>query len=503
MYFTRMPYLRVLGIPLFALTLCAAPRFIKPAPFSVVTGDRVRLEVDIDPLKADSVVFYYRMAETKNFNTFNAQSSPFLRIGPVAVPPYEFAWDCHGIPDQYLKQKWLMAVIFLQGSGTDTVFPESSRPLFFDRNQEYKTIALNVPYLKKNIRIDGVLDEWRQLAPVLTLSTDNLISLWSFWNETGLYFASMVHDRHLTAISPRLPLSEEFEGSATRIIPLWYDDNIELCFDRVHDRNVYRDTGDCEIIISVDSTQGNVFDYQNGQVYIWGTGVRKAVQILGTVNNYSDRDSGYTVELFIPWTELRMPIPRNNDTIGFDFFNGNWEREDGKCIRTTWSGVSIAANDFPSEWGNLVFVRNHNRPCMLVLLICAGIVLFAFIVILRKVRSAPKMHPIGDPLDAVLLHIKENLGNADLRIEDAARIIAVNKGKFSILFNQKTGMTFPQYLNTERITLAQCLLSGTEKSITEISMEAGYNSLEHFSTVFKKAVGTTPSDYRKKEKSLS
>ena len=57
-----------------------------------------------------------------------------------------------------------------------------------------------------------------------------------------------------------------------------------------------------------------------------------------------------------------------------------------------------------------------------------------------------------------------------------------------------------QYVTRRRIGEAQNLLINTQLSITEIAANVGYNNSNYFQNVFRKAVGLTPGNYRKKWK---
>jgi AraC-like DNA-binding protein len=54
------------------------------------------------------------------------------------------------------------------------------------------------------------------------------------------------------------------------------------------------------------------------------------------------------------------------------------------------------------------------------------------------------------------------------------------------------------YLVRRRIGEAQTLLLTTNYSVIEIASSVGYNNVSHFNTIFKKLIGTTPKQYRKK-----
>lgn len=65
-----------------------------------------------------------------------------------------------------------------------------------------------------------------------------------------------------------------------------------------------------------------------------------------------------------------------------------------------------------------------------------------------------------------------------------------------VLFKHETGQTINEYLTNYRITKAKTLLHDPQLKIYHISQAVGYNSLNHFTRLFKKNVGVTPGEYR-------
>lgn len=64
------------------------------------------------------------------------------------------------------------------------------------------------------------------------------------------------------------------------------------------------------------------------------------------------------------------------------------------------------------------------------------------------------------------------------------------------VFKRVTGKTPAEQLLATRLERAKQLLAETDKSVTEISAAVGFANMGHFSTVFQKHVGMSPSVYR-------
>ena len=65
------------------------------------------------------------------------------------------------------------------------------------------------------------------------------------------------------------------------------------------------------------------------------------------------------------------------------------------------------------------------------------------------------------------------------------------------LFRRITGATIRQYVTQHRISHAQRLLASTDRKMTDIAGEAGFNSPTRFHAAFRRFVGQTPARYRR------
>lgn len=73
----------------------------------------------------------------------------------------------------------------------------------------------------------------------------------------------------------------------------------------------------------------------------------------------------------------------------------------------------------------------------------------------------------------------------------------ITKEYLCSLFKKQTGMTIVTYLNNIRVQEACRLLTKTDRSVEQISMDCGFASLIYFHRLFKKIMGHSPGQYRK------
>ncbi len=89
----------------------------------------------------------------------------------------------------------------------------------------------------------------------------------------------------------------------------------------------------------------------------------------------------------------------------------------------------------------------------------------------------------------------------ELSLDMAAQRAGFSKYHFSRLFKQFAGVSYYKYLNQKRIECAEQLLIHPDMSVTEVSLNCGFQSLSAFIRMFKQIKGCTPSEYRAHYKS--
>src|SRR5215218_3239048 len=83
-----------------------------------------------------------------------------------------------------------------------------------------------------------------------------------------------------------------------------------------------------------------------------------------------------------------------------------------------------------------------------------------------------------------------------LDVPALARIAHVSEAHFIRSFRSTFGETPHRYLQRRRVERAAFLLRESALSVTEISLDVGFNSLGTFSRTFRDILGESPSGYR-------
>lgn len=97
-------------------------------------------------------------------------------------------------------------------------------------------------------------------------------------------------------------------------------------------------------------------------------------------------------------------------------------------------------------------------------------------------------------INKVVNYLMENY-TQELKLEEIAILINMNKSSFCRYFKSRTNKTCSQFLNEIRIAHACKLLVNTNMTATQVCYETGYNNISHFNRQFKFITNTTTKNY--------
>lgn len=98
---------------------------------------------------------------------------------------------------------------------------------------------------------------------------------------------------------------------------------------------------------------------------------------------------------------------------------------------------------------------------------------------------------------AVTNYIQKHLSQP-IRAEELAKALYMSRPYLSAKFKEETGETLTDFILKEKTEEAKRLIRYSDKNATAIASYLGFSSLGHFSRVFKRYTGRTPTEYREK-----
>ena len=180
--------------------------------------------------------------------------------------------------------------------------------------------------------------------------------------------------------------------------------------------------------------------------------------------------------------EYTKPVIVNNLVVAIVFI-GNILTEQGK--------LKLEQKAFPKTVPFEIMEQNYNYE------LCDELgKIISFYITTQLEKSDFTEQKENHIIKNVKSYLLQNL-EYDIKLTDIAKLFHYNEVYLGRLFKTQTGESITKYLYNERIKLAKKLLK-EQKSIAEVSIKTGFNSISYFNRIFKKLVGITPSEYRKK-----
>ena len=185
------------------------------------------------------------------------------------------------------------------------------------------------------------------------------------WDEDYFYFGAKMEDPHVWAT-----LTE-------RDAVIFKDNDFEIFLDPDGDTHNYY-----ELEVNAFETEWDLMllkPYHDGShvaLDSWDIpGLITKVYINGTINNPSDKDKGWSVEIAIPWIAFSGNFRSNNCPqdgedwkVNFsrvhwetDIMNGKYVKKDKPEFNWVWSPQGLISMHMPERWGLVRFTENREK----------------------------------------------------------------------------------------------------------------------------------------------
>ncbi len=101
-----------------------------------------------------------------------------------------------------------------------------------------------------------------------------------------------------------------------------------------------------------------------------------------------------------------------------------------------------------------------------------------------------------EQINAIVRRITENLAEP-WAANEAAAGLGMSESRFSRFFRRATGNTYTDFVNRVRINRACQLLMNSDRYITNVCYDVGFNNVANFNRRFLQIKGMTPSEFRR------
>jgi hypothetical protein len=207
----------------------------------------------------------------------------------------------------------------------------------YNSNKDFFCLYTNEP-----VKIDGELKEWNFARSIIIQDekqkTNSNALIKTLWDNQNLYIAFQVQDDNLKAEQTLLDHPQ-----------LYLDDMAEFLLDTRNDKDSCWNEDDIIYHINLlgqkKDDRGSTDCTTNPD---WNGKAEYAIKILGTLNDSTDVDTGYIVEIRISWKELDLvPIPGLR--IGANFAVGDNEK--------LFDWINASPFRSPYAFGDLVLMK--------------------------------------------------------------------------------------------------------------------------------------------------
>jgi len=185
------------------------------------------------------------------------------------------------------------------------------------------------------------------------------------WDDSCLYIAARVTDPNVWAT---LRKHDDI---------IFYDNDFEVFLNPNNNTQPYFEIETNALNTVFDLLLNKPYRNDGTPIINWDVkGMRSAVKIQGTMNNASDTDEGWTVEMAIPYKAVSLgnnvQVPREGTLWRINFSRVEWDTKvvDGKYVKQrdargrplpehnwVWSPQGVVNMHYPERWGYLLFSR--------------------------------------------------------------------------------------------------------------------------------------------------
>ena len=204
-----------------------------------------------------------------------------------------------------------------------------------------------------------------------------------------------------------------------------------------------------------------------------------------------------TITCGLGLTETAVPIRMGDQLVGFlstgqVFRNKPTEAQFLRAAKqlTEW-GIEADTKELREAYfgTRVLSARQHESIVKLLTIFAQHLSLISNQIVVQEQNNEPPF------IARAKQFISENQSE-ELSLNQVAKAVNMSSFYFCKKFKKITGINFTEYITRVRIEKSRNLLLNPNLRVSEIAYEVGFQSLTHFNRMFKRVLGSSPTDYR-------
>ena len=102
-------------------------------------------------------------------------------------------------------------------------------------------------------------------------------------------------------------------------------------------------------------------------------------------------------------------------------------------------------------------------------------------------------------MERIMKAVNKNLADSDFNVEMLTQEVGISRAQLHRKMKEMTGISTSEFIRNIRLEQAARLLREQKINVTQVAYTVGFSNLAHFSTIFRKHFGVSPSEYAEKE----
>jgi len=101
-------------------------------------------------------------------------------------------------------------------------------------------------------------------------------------------------------------------------------------------------------------------------------------------------------------------------------------------------------------------------------------------------------------MERIMKAVNKNLSNSDFNVDMLTQEVGISRAQLHRKMKEMTGISTSEFIRNIRLEQAARLLREQKINVTQVAYTVGFSNLAHFSTIFRKHFGISPSEYAEK-----